>query len=183
MPPLPLDPVNLPIRGLRGCLVLLLMLLASCRRLLLLLLLLSVTGRCSVPANMLSGYGSSELRLGFPPDSPIYCFNAADPSKDLLLPCGRSKTLKEGSGAGLISSNAFPEDFRRANPFGNLIGIERERRRKRNKKGGGKGPQLCFGIERGKRLRNRRVYPRREPRNRNETIPNFECDGLSGEAR
>ena len=44
------------------------------------------------------------------------------PSNDLLLPSGLSNTLKVDSvtGTAWTSSNAFPDDFRREKPLGNL---------------------------------------------------------------
>lgn len=44
------------------------------------------------------------------------------PSKDLWA--GRSKTRKDGSGGFSTSSRAFPEDFRRGNALGSLMGME-----------------------------------------------------------
>ncbi len=46
------------------------------------------------------------------------------PSNDLLPCAGRSKTRKDAAAAGFsTSSKAFPDDLRRANVFGSLIGM------------------------------------------------------------
>ena len=49
--------------------------------------------------------------------------NLLPPSKDLLGERGRSKTRKDDSDLLLASSRALPDDLRRANPFGILMGI------------------------------------------------------------
>jgi len=54
---------------------------------------------------------------------PLAAFdNFTPPSNDLLAPSGLSKTLKVDSATGRAwtSSNAFPDDFRREKPLGNL---------------------------------------------------------------
>lgn len=74
-----------------------------------------------MPAKILSAYGSSS-------DASLWVslmrFNVVVPSNDLLPPCGRSNTRNDGSTGGVTSSSAFPDDFLRAKPFGNLIGME-----------------------------------------------------------
>ena len=65
--------------------------------------------------NILSSAGTSALR-GRP---WLMRFRVFPPSNDLLPE--RSKTRNEGSGRFASSSRAFPDDFRRVNPFGNLI--------------------------------------------------------------
>ena len=50
-------------------------------------------------------------------------FRLLPPSNDLLPYSGRSNTRKDGCGGFGTSSNAFPDDFRRAKPLGSLIGI------------------------------------------------------------
>jgi hypothetical protein len=74
----------------------------------------------SMPAKILSGYGSS-TDLVFPCATGIFL----RPSKDLLPVCGLSKTLNDDSvDVGCTSSRALPDDFRRAKPLGSLIGID-----------------------------------------------------------
>ena len=51
-------------------------------------------------------------------------FSALVPSHDLLPAGGLSKTLNDGAGAFWTSSSALPEDFRRTNDLGILMGIE-----------------------------------------------------------
>jgi hypothetical protein len=65
----------------------------------------------------------SSLRIGEVFGLPIVVLtDFAPPSKDLLVPSGRSKTLNDGSatGASWRSSRAFAVDFRRPKPLGNL---------------------------------------------------------------
>ena len=60
---------------------------------------------------------------GWNDDPPTPVPNLLIPSKDLLWCDGRSKTRNEGVTVGSGSSRTFPDDLRRGNPLGSLMGM------------------------------------------------------------
>lgn len=81
-------------------------------------------------SSLLTGRGRSPWSFSVAPNryaGPGF-FRALVPSQDLLPAGGLSKTRKDGAGAFWTSSNALPEDFRRINDLGILMGIGLYRR-------------------------------------------------------